>query len=129
MTNRRQISKETRKQVYEKYGGHCAYCGCKLEYKDMQVDHIEPLYVHEKEYASGKADFLDDVENLMPACRMCNFYKSTYSIEKFRERIETTKDRLKKMFIYRLALKYGILAESSGKVEFFFEKQKHMEEI
>ena len=129
MANRRPISKQVRKQVYEKYGGHCAYCGCNLEYKDMQVDHIEPLYVHEKEYASGKAGFLDDAENLMPACRACNFYKSTYSIEEFRERIETMKDRLKKMFIYRLALKYGIVEEKSGKVEFFFEKQGRTEEI
>lgn len=129
MSNRKPISKAIRKQVYEKYGGHCAYCGCKLEYKDMQVDHIEPLYVHEKEYASGKADFLDDVCNLIPACRMCNFYKSTYSIEEFRERIETIQDRLKKMFIYRLALKYGIVEENSGKVEFFFEKQGRTEEV
>lgn len=122
MSDRRTISKGIRKQVYEKYGGHCAYCGCELKYEDMQVDHIEPLYVHEKAYTSGKADFLDDVENLMPACRMCNFYKSTYSTEKFRERIETTKDRLKKMFIYRLALKYGIVEEKSREVRFFFEK-------
>lgn len=37
---RKPIPKDVRKQVYEKYNGHCAYCGCKLDYKDMQVDHV-----------------------------------------------------------------------------------------
>ena len=31
-----------RQSVYEKYGGHCAYCGEHIEYKDMQVDHVNP---------------------------------------------------------------------------------------
>ena len=25
------------------FPGHCAYCGCELEYKDMQVDHVIPI--------------------------------------------------------------------------------------
>ena len=37
---RKPIPKQTRLTVYNKCNGHCAYCGCKLEYKDMQVDHI-----------------------------------------------------------------------------------------
>lgn len=40
---RKSIPKHIRQQVYEKYGGHCAYCGKALEYKDMQVDHMIPL--------------------------------------------------------------------------------------
>lgn len=40
---RKAIPKKVRELVYKKYGGHCAYCGCKLEYKDMQVDHIEDI--------------------------------------------------------------------------------------
>lgn len=30
-----------RHAVYAKYNGHCAYCGCEIDYKDMQVDHIK----------------------------------------------------------------------------------------
>ena len=41
---RRKLSKEERMKVYEKCQGHCAYCGCTLEYKDMQVDHVKPVY-------------------------------------------------------------------------------------
>jgi len=36
------MTKKQRIKVYEKYNGHCAYCGKKIEYKDMQVDHIDP---------------------------------------------------------------------------------------
>lgn len=44
MSQRKSISKATRLKVYEKYDGHCAYCGCTLELKDMQVDHIQSVY-------------------------------------------------------------------------------------
>jgi len=35
------INKQLRKQVWNKYNQHCAYCGCIIEYKDMQVDEEE----------------------------------------------------------------------------------------
>lgn len=34
------MKKIDRKKVFDKYNGHCAYCGRQIEYKDMQVDHI-----------------------------------------------------------------------------------------
>ena len=37
------ISKQKREAVYAKYDGHCADCGEKIAYKDMQVDHFKPL--------------------------------------------------------------------------------------
>ena len=37
---RKAIPKSIRMTVYQKCDGHCAYCGCDLEYKDMQVDHV-----------------------------------------------------------------------------------------
>jgi 5-methylcytosine-specific restriction endonuclease McrA len=40
---RKAISKKMRLEVYNKYNGHCAYCGKELEYKDMQVDHLIPV--------------------------------------------------------------------------------------
>lgn len=40
---RKSIPTKVRKRVYEKYGGQCAYCGEPIEYKEMQVDHMEPL--------------------------------------------------------------------------------------
>lgn len=59
---RKSIPTKMRKQVYEKYGGRCAYCGEAIKYEEMQVDHMEPL-------AKGG---VDSEENYMPACRTCN---------------------------------------------------------
>ncbi len=109
---RKTIPKKIRIKVYEKYNGHCGYCGCKLEYRDMQVDHKTPLYWHGGE---------DDISNYMPACRACNFYKSTLTLEKFREQLQTIPERLEKEFIYRLAKNYEILEELDKPIKFYFE--------
>ena len=61
--------------------------------------------------------------NLLPACRQCNFYKSTMTIEKFPESLQTTMiDNLRKNFNYRLALKYGMIQEKDLSIKFYFEK-------
>lgn len=117
---RKTIPKKIRQKVYEKYDGHCSYCGCKMDYKEMQVDHVEALY-----WYGGS----DDISNYMPACRMCNFYKSTMTLEKFRERLQTITDRLEKEFIYRLAKNYGIIIENQKSIVFYFEKCKQNEKL
>ena len=117
--NRKSIPQSVRKAVYQKYGGRCAYCGCELEYKDMQVDHIVPVYHISPLHWDNLGN---EIENLMPSCRMCNFYKSTFSIEEFRERLQTMTDRLEKTFIYRLSKKYGIVTERKEPIRFYFEK-------
>lgn len=110
---RKSIPKSVRKAVYQKYGGRCAYCGCELEYKEMQVDHIYSVYRFNGE---------DEIENYMPACRMCNFYKSTFTPNEFRDRLQTMTERLDRDFIYRLAKKYGIVVEHKEPIRFYFEK-------
>ena len=121
---RKTIPKAVRQQVYDSLNGHCGYCGCEITYKEMQVDHIEAVYLHEAELNAGEAQQVNSIENYMPACRMCNFYKSTMSIESFRKQLETLPERLEKLFIYRLAKKYGIVQEIKKPVQFYFEKQK-----
>lgn len=111
---RKPIPKPVRIKVYEKYNRHCAYCGCELELKDMQVDHIESVY-----WYNGA----NDIENYNPACRMCNFYKSTMPIEDFSKQLGRLTSRLKNIFIYRLAKKYGLITEVEKPVKFYFEKE------
>lgn len=113
---RKPIPKPVRLKVYEKYNGHCAYCGCELELKDMQVDHIESVY-----WYNGA----NDIENYNPACRMCNFYKSTMPIEDFRKQLGKLTSRLKNIFIYRLAKKHGLITEVEKPVKFYFEKENN----
>ena len=118
---RRFIPKELRQQVYEKYNGHCAYCGCELEYKDMQVDHVDSVYKAE----SLNKQIDNSLDNLNPSCRSCNFYKSIDNIEKFREHIETSLiKKLHKDFNYKMLVKYGLVKEDLHKVRFYFEKLK-----
>ena len=122
---RKAIPKAVRQQVYDSLNGHCGYCGCEITYKEMQVDHIEAVYLHEAELNAGEAQQVNSIENYMPACRMCNFYKSTMSVESFRKQLETLPERLDKIFIYRLAKKYGIVKEKCENVKFYFEEVKN----
>ena len=114
--SRKPIPKKIRELVYKKYNGHCAYCGCEIEYKDMQVDHVISVY---GKYGSN------DIDNLLPSCRMCNFYKSAFTLDEFRKNLETLHERLRKPFIYRLALKYGLIEEHKKDVVFYFEKEQN----
>lgn len=110
---RKSISKATREKVFAKYDGHCAYCGQEIEYKDMQVDHLECV----RNFGDNT-----EIENLMPACRMCNYYKDTMTLERFREELGELKKRLNYKFIYRLARAYGLIVEVEKPIEFYFEK-------
>ena len=66
MSARNKLTAAERSIVYEKFGGHCAYCGCAIAYEDMQVDHFLPI--------RGGAE-RDELGNMLPACRSCNHYK------------------------------------------------------
>lgn len=116
------FSKKVRENIYRKYDGHCAYCGCELQYKDMQIDHIESRY--KAEYRGKEVD--NSTGNLNPSCRACNFYKGEKSIERFRKDItDTLLPNLKKNFNYRLAKKYGFIAENEiDGVTFYFEDRR-----
>ena len=118
--SRKAIPKNIRELVFNKYNKHCAYCGCELEYKDMQVDHIDSYYINTY---YGNNDNID-ISNLNPSCRMCNFYKSTMSIEKLREQLSLVVNRLNKNFTYRLAKKYNLIEEKENKIKFYYEVEK-----
>ena len=124
MSKHKPIPKKIRLALYDKYNHKCAYCGCDLEYKDMQVDHVESVYVNADYQSNMTEEEMYSEANLLPACRQCNFYKSTMTIEKFRESLKTTMmDNLQKNFNYRLALKYGMIQENNIYVKFYFEKR------
>lgn len=111
------ISKTTRQAVYLKYAGHCAYCGREIAYKDMQVDHFQPLRAWNIEDAGA-----DDISNLMPSCRMCNHYKRANSIETFRRYISEIPKKLRDNYIYKIGIVYGNVIEREKPVIFYFEK-------
>ena len=140
---RKQISKQLREKVYQKYEGRCAYCGLRLDIGKMQVDHLIPHEMCESYQATEpkKTEGLSPAEihawkviyesldenhpdNLMPACRQCNFYKGTKRLDKFRRDIEETLwGRVEKLFNYRLLMRYGMIKEYRQPVVFYFERK------
>ncbi len=126
---RKTLSRKTRQAVYEKYGGHCAYCGCALDYKDMQVDHVDSCFLNDPENRGGhkykkSPEELNQLDNLMPSCRMCNFYKGTETIEDFRQKLqETLLPNTVRPFQFRLAEKYGLVERHEKRKIFFYFEQ------
>lgn len=112
---RRKWTKEERKQIYDKYKGHCAYCGIRIKPQEMQVDHIKAL----------RCGGADSIENANPSCRICNKYKSTLSLDVFKNwLLAGLVARLRKIFIFRIAERYGMITVNQWDKKFYFEKSK-----
>jgi len=121
------MKKEIRQKVYEKFGGRCAYCGFKIEYKDMQVDHLYPqrlsnLWDYTEEERAKCEELKNDFNNLMPSCRNCNHYKRADLLESFRRSMLTLTDRIRQIYIVKVAIKFGLLELKNFDGKFFFEK-------
>lgn len=135
-----------RRDVYNKYDGHCAYCGKKIEFDDMtsssldfgadwfllcqnhysQVGSSSP---HKLKFAGtpmGKPSSkggANTLENTIPSCQLCNNQKADRSIEEFRLFIENITETLDEDKQYRLALRYKKVAPvKPAPVKFYFEK-------
>lgn len=115
------IKPEIKEQVFNKYNGHCAYCGSKP--KVLTIDHIIPYrrkanaYELEK-YGRGK----NHIDNYNPCCLSCNSSKSTFSIEQWRKEIKLKHSRLiRDNSSYRLLERFGLVREAK-EVLFYFEK-------
>ena len=113
---RRKLSKAERKVVYDKCNGHCAYCGCELAYKDMQVDHVVAFNLIYDENT-------ETMLNYLPACRSCNHYKNTSTLENFRKNVERFPEVLMRDSVtYKNAVRFGLVEPKPHKVVFYFEK-------
>lgn len=110
--------KINRELIHNKFNGHCAYCGCDITVKDMQVDHITPKLLFDNKVGYG----VDNIKNLNPACRVCNNWKSIYSVEEFRNQMQNQVAAARKYSRnFRMAEKFGLVNENNTKVIFYFE--------
>lgn len=117
----KRIPKRQREEVFNKYGGRCAYCGCELTLRTMQVDHIKAVYTSSLENDNVETQD-DSFDNLNPSCRQCNFYKGTLDIEQFRKKIMTTLyETCQNTFQAKLAKKLGMLTVKQFD-KFYFER-------
>lgn len=110
--NRKRISQAERMEVFDKYNGHCAYCGKHISFNEMQVDHKDPL----------RLDGADDMSNYMLACRRCNHYKRGNSLEGFRKMVEKIPEKLERdNYIYKVGLDFGNVIPDKKPIVFYFE--------
>src|SRR5712692_10531543 len=81
------MNSQAKVDVWKKTGGRCWYCGVQtIPWKSKNyfeackmfcIDHIVPRNI------GGN----NDIDNLAPCCRTCNFHKNTMTVEQFRSAI------------------------------------------
>lgn len=117
--------KINRRMVYQKYEGHCAYCGKDIEFNQMQVDHIVPLsrgFTDEEIERYGKERGTDDIDNLNPACARCNRWKSNLTLEQFRKEIDLQVKRLRRdSAAFRMAEDFKLIKDGRIGPIFYFQ--------
>lgn len=120
MTKEREI-------IYNKYDGHCAYCGKEIKFKEMQVDHFHPKHLTGWIRSPKMAELyklppeINDISNKMPSCWRCNHYKRGHTIKGFRMLMATIHERLMKIYIVKVSIDFGIVKIEPFKGEFYYE--------
>ena len=116
-----------RESVFQKYDGHCAYCGKILNKSHFAIDHIEPRFRAHSDTQLLQLNRIrgaDSIENFNPSCMGCNSSKSTYTIEKWRSEINKKHERLLKFEpSYNLLFRLGMIEQTRSCI-FYFEKHK-----
>ena len=109
---RRHISTDERKALWNEQNRRCGYCGRKIGFSEVTVDHIIPI-------SRGGPDCRD---NMICSCRPCNEFKRNRTVEEFRAAIQTSNYNLmQKEPEYRASLRFGLIREYRKKVRFYFE--------
>jgi len=117
--------KGIRISVWNKYNKRCAYCGIKLQYDKMQIDHITPIHRGTLQSQLNVLKGKNTIENYNPSCKSCNSSKSTYTVENWRYEISQKKDRLlRDSSTFRLLNRFKLITTRDKKVLFYFEKHK-----
>lgn len=118
--NRKRFTKAEREAVYQKTDGHCAYCGREITIREMQIDHVIPIKFQDREQRD-----LNAMDNLLPACRPCNKYKHTLTVDKFRFALQQEPGILRRDSVaYRNALRFGLIKETPKNIVFYFEREE-----
>lgn len=112
MSTRKKYTKKQRFSFWEKADRRCVYCGKELELSEMQIDHLFPLN------RGGE----DEPENLVCACRLCNWYKQSLTVDLFRAQISGIPERLRKNPAFRIAERYGLITVNQKHVTFGIDK-------
>ena len=108
--SRRRLTMAEKFDLLEKTDWHCAYCGCYVDVRSMVVDHMISLHNRGA----------DKLENMVPACEECNYYKGGCNPPGFKNKLKKAFKRNDKCyFVQELEKKY---AGWDGK--FYFERSQ-----
>jgi len=107
-----------RQAVYDKYNGHCAYCGGQLTQSRMQIDHYWPQHLA---HIFPKLDN-NRFENLMPSCQPCNIHKGGMEPEVWRGELQRQVSMLMKNAQFKRCLRFGQIIITEKPVVFYFER-------
>jgi hypothetical protein len=122
-------NKKIRELVFNKYSGHCAYCGCIIDSKTFTIDHIEPKfrgYSNDELIKLKRERGFCKTENYNPCCLSCNCSKSTMTLEKWRSEISKKYDRLlRDNSTFKLLNRFGLCIRNDYKITFYFELFNH----
>lgn len=113
------ISKIKRLTVYSKYNGHCAYCGEKIDFNKMSVDHIKP------KSQGGEGN----IKNLNPSCIACNCMKGKLDLQAYKDKLQNHITHLMKFMKFQIAIKYGQVQIVDKKISFYFEGLQKNEQL
>lgn len=118
-------SKEIREQIWDKYYKRCAYCGIYLNYEDLTLDHVIPIYRNQlaeqlifKNIIKGE----NKVSNLYPCCDRCNYNKGDYTLEEWRSQIQIEIDIVKNLKHYKFLDQRHAVKIYRDPVVFYFEQ-------
>ena len=107
---RRRLTLTEKYDVLEKTEWRCSYCGCDIDIRSMVVDHLISLHNHGE----------DVLDNMVPACHECNYYKGGCNPPGFKRKLKKAFAMKEKCdFVKRLEKKY----DGWGGV-FYFERRQ-----
>lgn len=117
------LSKAQRKQVFEMFGGKCAYCGNMLLASKWHADHVEAVHrkFWEKGAPIGRPEH-DTITNIFPACIPCNIHKHCTPLEEWRQYLQRQVEIARRNSApFRHAERFGLIAVSDQPIVFWFE--------
>ena len=116
MQNRKRLDPELRRQLYERQNKKCGYCGNKIGFSEVTVDHKIPL-------SRGGPDCMD---NMICSCKPCNALKGNRTVEEFRGLVGLLNHNLmQKDSGYRALIRFGLIREHRRKkIRFYFEQRE-----
>ena len=128
------MGKTQRETLRLMFDGRCAYCGCVLGDK-WHADHVEPV-LRQLKHVPGKGFVCTGkmfrpenhrTDNLVPACIPCNIDKATFTVDQWRNKLETTCDVLgRNNATYKHGVRFGVIVEARKPITFHFERASEL---